>query len=75
MSSGQDEQARTPTRSAGLSFRGGTIGALAPFALFLIGVAWLGLSGAPDERGFWPVLLAALILGLLLVRDRSEPVA
>ena len=55
-----------------LRFRGGTAGALAPFALFLAGVGWLGLSGAPDERGFWPVLLAALALGLLLVYDRSE---
>ncbi len=57
------------TRS--LRFYGGTAGALAPFALFLVGVAWLGLSGAPDERGFWPVLLGALILGLLLARDRT----
>ena len=55
-----------------LSFRGGTAGALAPFALFLAGVGWLGISGAPDERGFWPVLLAALILGLLLAKDRAE---
>jgi Na+/H+ antiporter NhaC len=52
-----------------LTFRGGSLGALAPFALFLAGVAWLALSGAPDERGFWPVLLAALGLGLLLARD------
>jgi Na+/H+ antiporter NhaC len=39
--------------------------------LFLAGVAWLGLSGAPDERGFWPVLLAALAAGLMLARDRT----
>ena len=55
-----------------LSFRGGTAGALAPFALFLAGVGWLGIAGAPDERGFWPVLLAALVLGLLLAKDRTE---
>lgn len=54
-----------------LRFRGGTGGALLPFALFLTGVAWLGLRGAPDERGFWPVLLAALVLGLLLAEDRA----
>jgi Na+/H+ antiporter NhaC len=30
----------------------------------------LGLSGAPVETGFWPVLLGALVLGLLLARDR-----
>ena len=55
-----------------LTFRGGMAGAFAPFAFFLAGVVWLALSGAPDERGFWPVLLAALGLGLLLARDRSR---
>jgi Na+/H+ antiporter NhaC len=53
-----------------LGFRFGTAGTLAPFILFLTGVIWLGLAGAPDERGFWPILLAALALGLLLARDR-----
>lgn len=55
-----------------LEFRGGPAGALAPFALFLAGVAWLALSGAPDERGFWPIQLAALTLGLFLARDRQR---
>lgn len=54
-----------------LRFRGGTRGAFLPFALFLAGVAALGLGGAPDERGFWPVLLLALVAGLLLAEDRS----
>ena len=58
--------------TAPLRFYGGTAGALAPFVLFLAGVAWLGLSGAPDERGFWPVLLGALTLGLLLAGDRTR---
>jgi hypothetical protein len=31
-----------------LAFTGGMAGALAPFVLFLAGVAWLALSGAPD---------------------------
>lgn len=31
---------------------------------------FLALGGAPDERGFWPVLLAALALGLALAKDR-----
>ena len=53
-----------------LEFHGGSAGALAPFLLFLAGVVWLGLSGAPDERGFWPVLVAALGVGILLARDR-----
>ena len=55
-----------------LSFHGGLFGALLPFAVFLGGVTWLALAGAPDEKGFWPVLLAALTLGLLLCRDRGQ---
>ena len=55
-----------------LRFHLGIPGSLAPFLLFVAGVAWLGLTGAPDERGLWPVLLAALILGLLLARDRTR---
>jgi Na+/H+ antiporter NhaC len=54
-----------------LSFRGGVFGAFLPFAFFLVGVVSLGLSGAPAETGFWPVLLAALMMGLLLSRDRQ----
>lgn len=55
-----------------LAMRGGAAGALAPFLLFLVGVGWLALTGAPDERGFWPVLLAAMALGLALARDRRQ---
>lgn len=61
-----------PTEPPLLSFRGGTAGALAPLAFFLTGVSWLGFAGAPDETGFWPVLLGALILGLLLAHDREH---
>ena len=56
---------------AALVFRGGALGALAPFALFLAGVGWLALAGAPDEHGFWPILLGSLIAGLALARDRT----
>jgi Na+/H+ antiporter NhaC len=56
---------------APLTSRFGAAGALAPFALFLAGVGVLAFAGAPDEHGFWPVLLAALTTGLLLSRDRT----
>ena len=46
-----------------LQFRGGWIGALAPFAVFL---------AAPDERGFWPILLAGLTASMLLAKDRQN---
>jgi len=36
------------------------------------GAAWLGFSGAPDERGLWPVLLAAIGVGLVLARSASD---
>ncbi len=55
-----------------LTFHGGLAGALLPFVSFLLGVAVLALNGAPDEKGFWPVLLAALTLGLLLAKDRAR---
>ena len=65
----------TPTSSASsapLTFHLGLAGALVPFAVFLGGVTTLALRGAPDEKGFWPVLLAALIVGLLLAKDRAR---
>lgn len=65
----------TPTAAAPsspLAFHLGVAGALLPFAVFLGGVTALALRGAPDEKGFWPVLLAALIVGLLLAKDRAR---
>jgi Na+/H+ antiporter NhaC len=55
-----------------LHFYGGYIGALLPFFIFLLGVVWIALSGAPDERGFWPIILLALSVGLFLSRDRKR---
>jgi Na+/H+ antiporter NhaC len=55
-----------------IRFYGGVVGALFPFFVFLVGVMVIALSGAPDERGFWPVLVLSLCLGLLLARDRKN---
>ena len=55
-----------------LEFRGGVVGALVPFIAFLAGVGALALAGAPDEKGFWPILLGALTVGLLLAKDRAR---
>ncbi len=55
-----------------LVMRGGFAGALAPFVVFLSGVAWLAFMGAPDERGFWPILLLAIATGTALARDRHR---
>lgn len=63
--------AQSDLSSARLLFYGGMTGALVPFFVFVVGVITLALSGTPDERGFWPVLLLALAVGLLLARDRK----
>ncbi|RMH22682.1 MAG: hypothetical protein D6696_02750 [Acidobacteria bacterium] len=67
-----DPGTRTPSlKPPAVAFYGGWWGALAPFVLFVVAVVALGLSGAPDERGFWPVLVLALALALALARDRT----
>ena len=53
-------------------FYGGITGAILPFIVFVSGVVAVALSGAPDERGFWPILILALCLGLILARDRKN---
>ncbi len=63
-----DSKPQTPH----LAFHGGFFGALAPLLLFLAGVAWLGISGAPDERGLWPLLIGALGVGAVLAKDRTR---
>jgi len=55
-----------------LAYHGGLAAAGLPFLLFAGGVMGVALSGAPDERGFWPILLAALALGMLLAKDRRH---
>jgi len=53
-------------------FYGNTIGAILPFLAFVTGVVAVALSGAPDERGFWPILILALCVGLILAKDRKN---
>ena len=54
-----------------VAYHGGAAGAMLPFLVFVGGVVALALLGAPDERGFWPVEVMALTVGLLLARDRT----
>lgn len=58
-----------PPTSTPLTFRFGLLGALAPMLGFVAGVGALAYAGAPDERGFWPVLLVALALSRALATD------
>jgi Na+/H+ antiporter NhaC len=61
-----------PRGTGRLEFRGGWAGSLAPFLVFLGGVSWLGLAGAPDETGFGPVLIVAMGVGLVLAKDADR---
>ena len=45
--------------------------ALLPLALFIVGAMYLGLNGSPDEKGFWPIITAALALALLISKDKD----
>ncbi|MXV94751.1 MAG: hypothetical protein F4Z92_02495, partial [Gemmatimonadetes bacterium] len=63
---------QAPSPSTPLRFRFGLAGASVPVLVFAAGAAWLGFSGAPDERGLWPVLIAALGTGLVLARSASD---
>lgn len=56
---------------ANLAFYGGTSGALLPFLVFVVGVVALAVSGARDERAFWPIQVLALSVGLILARNRT----
>ena len=62
---------QSPPQPPPLLFRLGLAGASIPILVFAIGAAWLGFSGAPDERGLWPILIAALGTGLVLARSAS----
>ncbi|MDE2754729.1 MAG: hypothetical protein OXI83_19335 [Gemmatimonadota bacterium] len=63
---------QAPSPTTPLRFRFGLAGASVPVLVFAAGAAWLGFSGAPDERGLWPVLIAALGTGLVLARSASD---
>jgi len=54
-----------------LQFYGGVLGALLPFIVFIVGIIIIALSGAPDEKGFWPILILAMGVGLLMAKDRT----
>jgi len=54
-----------------VDYYGGLLGTLIPPLVFISGVITLSLMGAPDERGFWPILILALCLGLLLAKDKN----
>lgn len=68
----EDSGTSNNVSSGTVRYYGGMVGAFLPFLVFVVGVVIIALSGAPDERGFWPILILALSLGLILARDRKR---
>ena len=60
------------TTSSRLQFRGGVVGLFTPFVVMFTGVLWLGLSGVAIPEAFWPVVVLALFVGLVLARDQQR---
>lgn len=46
--------------------------ALFPLLVFVIGAMYLGLSGSPDERGFWPIMVLTLIISMLISKEKKQ---
>lgn len=65
-------EVQQPVENPTLHFYGGALTSLIPFIIFVTGVITIALSGAPDERGFWPVLLLSLTVSLLLAKDKTQ---
>ncbi|HUE90164.1 MAG TPA: Na+/H+ antiporter NhaC family protein [Vicinamibacterales bacterium] len=58
-----------------LLFRGGMAGLFAPFGVMFVGVLWLGLSGVAIPEAYWPVVVLAVFVGLVLARDQRRYVS
>lgn len=65
---------RTEPSSAApvLRFRGGVAGLFTPFLVMFAGVLWLGISGVAIPEAYWPVIVLALFVGLVLARDQQR---
>ena len=59
------------TNEKTVEYYGGIAGALLPPFIFISGVITLSVLGAPDERGFWPILILALSVGLVLAKNKE----
>ncbi len=55
-----------------LEVYGGKIVSIVPFLFFLAGAVFLGVNSCPDEYGYWPITTGALILGMIITKNRSE---
>ena len=55
-----------------LTFYGGMAGLFIPFLVMFIGILWLGVRGESLPEAFWPIVLIALFVGLVLARNKDQ---
>lgn len=55
-----------------LEFYGGTPVLLVPFSVMFIGILWLGFNGTALPEAFWPMVLLAVFVGLLLAKSKQD---
>jgi Na+/H+ antiporter NhaC len=55
-----------------LEFYGGVPVLLVPFFVMIAGILWLGVTGMALPEAFWPMVLAGLLVGLILAKDKKQ---
>ncbi len=60
------------TREQRLEIYGGVFGVLLPFFFFMAGAIYLAFINSKDESSFWIFSGGALILGMLLAKDKTH---
>jgi len=60
----------TEKKRVSLRFHGGLLGAVFPFFIVVGGAIYLGISRTPDIYGYWPIVAFALVVGMLLAKNR-----
>lgn len=60
------------TEQARLEFYGGVPVLLVPFMVMIAGILWLGFNGMALPEAFWPMVLAGILVGLVLAKDKAS---
>ena len=57
-------------KKTSIAFHGGLGGAVFPFLIVVGGAVYLGIARTPDIYGYWPPVVFALVVGMLLAKNR-----
>ena len=65
-------QPNTPQTSKLVEFHGGRFGGAVPMLLLFVTLAFLALTGYTSGKSFWAAAFLALLVGFLLIKDKSQ---